>query len=343
VKRADVTVILGDRSHSVRAVLRRLLEQAPEIEVVADSGDGHEVVRLAAERAPAAMILDLDLASLGGRALVKRITVGGRIPIFVLTPRRNRESTRTAMSLQNLGVVAVFPKPESPSEWNTLGETLGEAVRQAGSASRDGNGVVTEPDVTPVISRALRYVAVGASTGGPGAIYELLTGLGHRAKVGVAVVQHIAEGFEGALAEWLATEVGMDVAVARHGERLSPGKVRIAPPGHHLLVDRSGALRLDHLAAPVEGHRPAAEVLFRSLLDQSPGRVAAVLLSGMGSDGADAMVALRNANVLTIAQNKASCAVYGMPRAAIDRRAAAFALEPPQIGRLLARAVGAQK
>jgi two-component system chemotaxis response regulator CheB len=339
---ARVRVILADRSPSVRAVLRRLLEQSPEIEVVADSDDGREVVHLAAEKRPAAIILDLDLPSLSGRALVKRITAGARIPIFVLTPKRSHEDTRTAMSLHNLGVVAVFPKPEVPSEWNALGQTLGEAVRHVGSASGDGIGVASEPDDTPVISRDLRYVAVGASTGGPGAVYELLAALGRRTRVGVAVVQHIAQGFEGALAEWLATELGMDVAVGRHGERLSSGKVRIAPPGHHLMVDRSGALRLDHLAAPVGGHRPAVEVLFRSLCDLPPNRVAAVLLSGMGSDGADAMATLRKANILTVAQNQASCAVFGMPRAAIDRRAAAFALAPPQIGRLLARAGGAK-
>ncbi len=339
---ARVRVILADRSPSVRAVLRRLLEQSPEIEVVADSDDGREVVHLAAEKRPAAIILDLDLPSLSGRALVKRITAGARIPIFVLTPKRSHEDTRTAMSLHNLGVVAVFPKPEVPSEWNVLGQTLGEAVRHVGSASGDGIGVASEPDDTPVISRDLRYVAVGASTGGPGAVYELLAALGRRTRVGVAVVQHIAQGFEGALAEWLATELGMDVAVGRHGERLSSGKVRIAPPGHHMLVDRSGALRLDHLAAPVGGHRPAVEVLFRSLCDLPPNRVAAVLLSGMGSDGADAMATLRKANILTVAQNQASCAVFGMPRAAIDRRAAAFALAPPQIGRLLARACGAK-
>ena len=340
--RARVTVLVADRSLSVRAVLRRLLEQAPEIEVVADSDDGREVVRLAAEKKPAAIILDLDLPSLSGRALVKRITAGGRIPIFVLTPKRSHENTRTAISLHNLGVVAVFPKPEVPSEWNTLGQTLSEAVRHVGSESRDGKGLSSESDDIPMTSRELRYVAVGASTGGPGAVYELLAALGRRTRVGVAVVQHIAQGFEGILAEWLATELGMDVAVARHAERLSSGKVRIAPAGHHMLVDRGGALRLDQLAAPVGGHRPAVEVLFRSLCDQPPNRVAAVLLSGMGSDGAEAMAALRNANVLTVAQNEASCAVFGMPRAAIDRRAAAFALAPPQIGRLLARAGGAK-
>jgi len=340
---AKITVLVADRSLAVRAVLRRLLEQTPGIEVVADSDDGREVVRLAAEKTPAAMILDLDLPSLSGRALIQRITAGARIPIFVLTPKRSHENTRTAMSLHKLGVVAVFPKPESPSEWDALGRTLSEAVRHVGSDSRDGRAVLPEPDETRVISRELRYVAVGASTGGPGALYELLAALGRRTKVGLAVVQHIAEGFEGALAEWLATELGMNVAVARHGERLISGKVRIAPPGHHMLVDRSGALRLDQLAAPVGGHRPAVDVLFRSLCDQPPGRVAAVLLSGMGSDGAEAMAGLRKANVLTVAQNEASCAVFGMPGAAIDRRAAVFALAPPQIGRLLARAGGARR
>ncbi len=338
-----VHVIVADRSLAVRAVIRRLLEQVAEIEVVADADDGREVVRLAAEKTPAAIVLDLDLPSLSGRALVKRITAGGRVPIFVLTPKSSHENTRAAMSLHNLGVVAVFPKPESPSEWNALGQALREALRHFRSESGRGQGVTPEPDDSVETSGELRYVAVGASTGGPGAIFELLAALGRRTRVGVAVVQHIAEGFEDALAEWLATELGMDVAVARDSERLNSGKVRIAPPGHHMLVDGGGVLRLDQLVAPVAGHRPAVDVLFRSLCDQPPERVAAVLLSGMGSDGAEAMAALRNANVLTVAQNEASCAVFGMPRAAIDRRAAAFTLAPPQIGRLLARAGGARQ
>ena len=337
-----MTVILGDRSPSVRAVLRRLLEQSNGVEVVADSDDGREIVRLAAEKTPAALILDLDLPSLGGRALVKRISAAGQIPIFVLTPKRNRETTRTAMSLHKLGVVDVYPKPESPSEWNTLGQALSKAVRNLGSEAAAGEEEPPAPDDTPVISRDLRYVGIGASTGGPGAMYELLAALGHRTRFGVAVVQHIADGFESVLAEWLATELGMDVAVARHGEKLSAGKVRIAPAGKHLLVDGGGALRLDHYSAPVGGHRPAVDLLFRSLSGQPPMRVAAVLLSGMGTDGAEAMAALRNANVLTVAQDKASCAVFGMPKAAISNRAAAFALAPRQIGRLLARAGGAK-
>jgi two-component system chemotaxis response regulator CheB len=336
----SVAVLVADRSLSVRAVLRRLLEEAPGIEVVADVEDGREAARLAAEKDPVAVVLDLDLPSLSGRALVERITARRRVPIFVLTPRRNTAGARMAMGLSNLGVAAVFHKPETPEEWKTLGKTLSEAVRQVGPRVTDPGAIPAEPDDTPVISRELRYLAIGASTGGPGAIFDMLAAIGRRPKLGVAVVQHIAEGFESTLTEWLAAELGMDVAVARHGEHLKIGTVRVAPSGHHLSVDRGARLRLDRHTAPVGGHRPSVEVLFRSLLGQPANRVAAVLLSGMGSDGAEAMAELRSATILTVAQDEASCAVFGMPRAAIERRAAAFALAPPQIGRLLARAGG---
>ena len=336
-------VLVADRSQSIRSVLRRLLEAAPGIKVIADVADGREAARLALEKNPMAIVLDLDLPSLSGKELVERITAGSRVPIFVLAPRRNTASAKVAMGLSNLGVAAVFHKPETPKEWKTLGRILSEAVRQVGPRLTDSSGTVSEADNTPVIGRELRYVAIGASTGGPGAIFDLLAAIGRRPRLGFAVVQHIAEGFEPALTEWLATELGIDVAVAHHGEHLNKGTVRIAPGDHHLSIDRGGRLRLDRRGAPVGGHRPSVEILFRSLLGQPANRVAAVLLSGMGTDGAEAMAELRAANVLTVAQDEASCAVFGMPRAAIERRAAAFALAPPQIGRLLARAGGAAR
>jgi two-component system chemotaxis response regulator CheB len=339
----SAAVLVADRSQSVRAVLRRLLEGAPGVEVVADVADGREVARLALEKKPLAVILDLDLPSLGGRGLVERIGAHCRAPIFVLAPRRNTASAKIAMGLSNLGVAAVFHKPETPEEWKTLGHTLREAVRQVKPSVMEDGASSVEAEDTPVISRELRYVAIGASTGGPGAVFELLAAIGRRPRLGFAVVQHIADGFEAALTEWLAAELGIDVAVARHGERLKSGTVRIAPGDHHLSIERGGRLRLDQFQAPVGGHRPSVEVLFQSLLGQPANRVAAVLLSGMGSDGSEAMAELRAANVLTLAQDEASCAVFGMPRAAIERRAVALALAPSQIGRLLARAGGRER
>jgi len=336
--RARIGVLVADRSLSVRAVLRRLLEKRPGVSVIGEAEDGRETARLTAELRPDAVVLDLNLPSLGGRALVEAISAHRRVPIFVVTPKQRGDATRVAFSVHNLGVVAVFAKPEAPEEWEELGNVLGEAVNQIGTIAPPGVDGLAELEDTPVVSRQIDYVAVGASTGGPGAIFEMLCALGRRPRVGIAVVQHIADGFEGVLAEWLAGELGMDVAVARNGEDLTAGRIRLAPPGSHLTLDRHGTLTLDRGAGPVNGHRPAVDVLFRSLLYHPAGRVAAVLLSGMGADGAEGMSELRHANVLTIAQERSSCAVFGMPRAALQRQGVALALTPPQIGRLLARA-----
>lgn len=331
------TVLVADRSMAVRAALRRLLEAAPGIEVVADAADGERAVRLAIEKSPSAVVLDFNLPTLSGRSLVEKLVTRTSASVFVLTPRRNHESTRLAMALHRLGVVAVYPKPEVPHEWSALGQTLSDTLRDLGKRQKDSPRGPVKPRDARVSTRQLRYVAVGGSTGGPGAIYEMLSALGSSIRVGVAIVQHISGGFEVAFSQWLKGELGLDVGVARNGEHLAAGKVRIAPSDRHMSLSANGHLRLDSLTAPVNGHRPAVEVLFRSLLEFPQSRVAAVLLSGMGSDGAAAMGELRSAGVLTIAQNQASCAVYGMPRAAIEARAVAFDLAPKRIGHLLAK------
>ena len=333
-------VLVGDRSIAVRAVLRKALEASAEISVVGEADDGREIVRLAARHHPDVVVLDLDLHSLSGRGLVDAMGARRRVPLFVITPKQHRDEVREAIGAQGVGVVAVFSKPESPDEWTQLGKTLREAVAPIAADAADRAESLEESDDTPVVGRDLGYVAIGGSAGGPGAIFELLRALGPNPGIGVAVVQHIAAGFEEIFAEWLAGELGVDVAVARDGEGLCAGRVRLAPADSHLILDRGGTLRLDGIGDPVNGHRPAVDRLFRSLLEHPAERVAAVLLSGMGSDGADAMVELRRKNILTIAQSRGSCAIFGMPRAAIERRGVALTLPPEQIGRFLARVRG---
>jgi len=335
---STVRVLVADRSATVRGLLRRLLDEDVEITVVGEVGDGREALDLVREQAPDAVVLDLDLPSLEGGALVEAIGAQGQIPMVVLTPRQHRDRLRTAFASLNRGVVAVFPKPEVPDGWAELGRLLRESVRHLGgqrSTERPTSGSST--GAAPCLTRALRYLAIGASTGGPGALFDLLGALGRHPRVGVVVVQHIAEGFESGLAEWLGLELGIDVAIARTGDHLGKGCVRIAPAGGHLTLDRFGILQVDRQTPAVNGHRPSVEVLFRSLADHPPERVAAVLLSGMGADGADGMLALRREGCLTVAQDEASSAVFGMPRAALDRGAAVVTLPPNEIGHLVAR------
>lgn len=331
-----IRVVVGDRSIAVRAVLRKVLEESGKISVIGEADDGREIVHLAARYHPDVVVLDLDLPSLAGRELVEALGSQRPVPLFVITPKQHRDRVREAIGAQGVGVVAVFPKPENPDEWTELGKTLREAVAPLAGDAADGADPLEEPDDTPVVGRDLAFVAIGGSAGGPGAIFELLRALGPTPKVGVAVVQHIAAGFEEIFSEWLAAELEIDVAVARDGEELCAGRVRLAPAGSHLMLDRGGTLRLDGIGDPVNGHRPAVDRLFRSLHEHRAERVAAVLLSGMGSDGAEAMAELRRVNVLTIAQSRGSCAIFGMPRAAIERRGVVFTLAPEQIGRFLA-------
>jgi two-component system chemotaxis response regulator CheB len=163
----------------------------------------------------------------------------------------------------------------------------------------------------------------------------MLQALGRSYPASIVVVQHIAAGFEVALAGWLSTDSGLDVAPAAHGEPLKSGAVRVAPSGSHLRVVPPGVIELDRRTPPSNGHRPSADVLFQSLLAGDPSQVVAVLLSGMGADGVAGMHELRRAGALTMVQDEPSSAVWGMPRAAIERGAAELALAPAEIARLL--------
>jgi two-component system chemotaxis response regulator CheB len=333
----DVRVVVVDRSATVRQVLRRILGSAAGIAVVGEAADGEQALRQVGDLRPDAVLLDLDLPNVDGITVAAAIMRDRPTPIVATASRVRLESVRKELLGGGIGV---FPKPEVPEEWEELGRVLPETILQVGSLAVPSEPVRVAVEVPrPELEHHLVYLAIGASTGGPGALRQLLLQLGPRFRVGVAVVQHLAEGFEHGLADWLGTELGVDVQVARHGEVLVPGTVRLAESGSHLRIETGGVLYLDRETQPIRGHRPSANVLFWSLRDLCPTNVAAVLLTGMGDDGVDGLLALRQAGALTVTQDEPSCAVFGMPKAALARGAAELALPPSEIGRLLATAI----
>jgi len=353
-------VLVVDDSPTVRAVLCRVLSRVGGVEVVGQAGDGREAVEAESRLRPDVVIMDIEMPEVDGFVATERIMAESPTAVIVVSSRVNRDEMRTAFEAIRRGAVGVLPKPETPSDWEEMEQTLAETIRAlartshrmttAAPATRRGEKsrlAVPARAATPsAVSAAevpaegsLRFLGVGASTGGPGAVRELLEGLGPRLGLGVAVVQHISPGFELGMADWLAAELRLDVRVAREGEPLAPGVVRIAPPDGHLRVDGEGRLELDRSTPPRRGHRPSADELFWSLAAHSPRETAGVLLSGMGDDGALGLAGLREAGGFTAVQDEASCAVFGMPRAALELGAAGLALAPVEIGRLLARAV----
>lgn len=343
-------VLIVDDSPTVRAVLRRLIGGVPDLHVVGEATDGAQAVEQTIRLAPDVILMDIEMPVMDGFAATERIMAVRPTPILVVTSRANRDQVRTSFEAIRRGAIEVIPKPEDPAGWDLLTRTLPLTIRAAAQARTrrmapkthtqathkalygTGNGAVADSR-----SARIRYVAIGASTGGPWAVHTLLAELPPVPPAAVLVVQHISPGFEDGFAEWLATDLRRDVRIAQDGEVATPGTVRVAPAGADLLLESGGVLRLDAARPPRSVHRPSADELFLSCAASCPAVTAGVLLTGMGSDGAQGLAALRSAGGLTIVQDEASSVVFGMPRAALDAGAANIALPPQEIGRLLTR------
>lgn len=358
-----IRVLLVDDSPSVRAVLRRFLRRDPEIEVV-EAVDGRQAVEAVLESRPDVVLMDLEMPVLDGFAAIDEIMAAQPTPVVVLSSRASRNQMATAFEAMRRGVLEVLPKPEDAESWHQLAKDLPATLRAAARArparrppparppeplealERLERSERAEPAerYRPARPAALlrpqgliRWVAIGASTGGPAAIRELFDAMPPKAPVGFAIVQHIAAGFELGFADWLNKELPFDVRLAKDAEVLVPGAVRIAPGGVHLRLEAGGILRLDGATPPRRGHRPAVDELLASCAASCPREVAGVVMTGMGSDGVEGLFALRAAGGVTLVQDEASSVVFGMPKAALDRGAAEVALPPRELARALTR------
>jgi two-component system chemotaxis response regulator CheB len=335
-----IRVLLVDDSASVRAVLRRFFAKTDDLQVVGEAEDGAQAVAAVLAVEPHVVVMDLQMPVMDGYDAIERIMAVRPTPIVVLSSRANRNQMQTAFEAMRRGALEVLPKPEDTPSWQQLAGSLPGTVRAVAEARAQPLAARPRPPrPVPAVAApvALRYVAIGASTGGPAAIRELLAEIPAEVPVSFLIVQHIAAGFEVGFADWLNKEFPLDVRLAKDGERPPPGAVRLAPGGSHLLLEPDGVLRLDSGTPARRGHRPSVDELFLSCAQSCPEQVAGVILTGMGADGAEGLLALRAAGGLTFAQDEASSVVFGMPRVALERGAADLALPPRELARTLVR------
>lgn len=327
-----IRVLVADDSELFRELLARVIASEPGFEVAALAADGNAAARLAQGLRPDVITMDLAMPDADGFSGIARIMAETPTPILVLTANREEAVGFRALSL---GALDILEKPHARTDLEDYGRVLRSRLRLLAGVKviRHLRGLREARTPAPRPGGRADLVAVGASLGGPRALATLLRALPGDFPAPIAVVQHIADGFTEGLAAWLATESRLDVREARDGEPLAPGRVLIAPSGRHLVV-AEGMARLSD-APPVDTFRPSVTPLFASAARSYGARACGVLLTGMGRDGAEGLRVLREAGGPTIAQDEATSAVFGMPKAAIELGAVERVLPLDEIARAL--------
>jgi two-component system chemotaxis response regulator CheB len=338
IDRRRSRVLVVDDSATARSILSRSLRGEPDIDVVAEAADAFSARQLVAQLKPDVITLDLELPQMDGLAFLRLLMKQDPRPVIVVS---SHTAPGSAWSIEALraGAIDVIPKPRGAAEVAEVAVRLKRSIRELRAcpvrlqaARHEGRRATSvRPKTVPPTHGGV--IAIGASTGGPQALEELLAQLPTTAPP-VLIVQHMPAPFMSLFAKHLDNVCALRVVEATDHQDLEAGTAYVAAGDRHLLVERAGAALRTRLsrAAHVHHQRPAVDVLFRSLAMLKNVPVVGVLLTGMGEDGADGMVALRRAGHPTIAEDERTCTVFGMPREAIARGGAQHVVPLDQIG-----------
>jgi two-component system chemotaxis response regulator CheB len=333
-------VVVVEDSLVQRAHLVRALESEGDIEVVGQATGASEAIQMVDALRPDVVTLDLQIPDGGGQHAIEQIMAFTPTPILVLSATVSRLGSQEAVAALMSGAMEALPKP---NPWTAEAEqAIRDRVRALRRVTvvrhpRGGRAAHAMPaPPAPVASTGKAVVAIGASAGGPAALAVVLADLvGLRAAV--LVVQHIHPDFVNGLVSWMARVSALPVELARAGARVEPGVVYIAPGGTHMRLGRAHEIVLDE--RPRSMHCPSVDELFSSVAARTDARRVGVLLTGMGQDGAAGLLELRRSRALTIAQDEATSAVFGMPQAAQRLGAAVRVLGLGDIGRAIRESV----
>jgi len=319
-------VLVVDDSAVVRQALTKALSGDPELEVVGTAGDPYAAWDKIKALEPDVLTLDVEMPRMDGLAFLEKLMIARPTPVVMVSSLTEKgcETTLRALELGAVDFVAK-PKLDVRTGLGELADVLTEKVRAAARARRRVRPAAPPRPAAPdrprgeaLLSSTDKVIALGASTGGTEALYEVLTALPADAP-GVVAVLHMPPGFTRSDAERLDRSCQIRVKEAQDGDRILTGRALIAAGGYHMAVRRSGAhysVRT-FLGEPVNRHRPSVDVLFASCATYLGANAVGVILTGMGNDGAKGLSAMKRAGAKTIAQDEATCVVFGMPKEAI--------------------------
>lgn len=332
----EIRVLLVDDSPIALMLFKRMLAPAKDISVVGTAGNGREALDLIPRVDPAVICTDLHMPVMDGLQLTKEVMERYPRPILVASVSV-LEGSRNVFDLLDAGAVDIFQKPRGGTETDyiALSEAFQRRIRILAGVHvfrrfKRPAAAVEPLRMDPTNNIRYKAVVIGASTGGPQALQQILSRLPADFPIPVICVQHIENGFLGGFIDWLQATTPMKVAIAADGQVPQAGRVYFPPEQMHLVIDGGGRFRCTN-EGPFDGHRPSITVTFRSAAERFGSGALGVILTGMGSDGAKGMKAISEAGGATIAQNEETSVVFSMPRHAIELEAAGLVLPIDQI------------
>jgi two-component system chemotaxis response regulator CheB len=343
-----VNVLIVEDSPVITDFLVHILGTDSEIQVVATACDGEEALEAVERFKPAVVTMDINMPRMNGFEATRRIMETHPTPIVIVSGSWDPREVETTMQALEAGALAAIPRPagighpehaQGARELVQTVKLMSEVKVVRRIPHRRGEEAVLrppQPEGRPPSppDRAIQVVAIGASTGGPPVLSTILSRLPGDFAIPILVVQHMAVGFIQGFAEWLQHATGFAIQLAAQNERMLPGRAYVAPDGFQMRVTPGSRISLA-ADGPENGVRPSVSSLFRSVAETCGANAAGVLLTGMGRDGADELLLMKQQGAITVAQDEATSVVFGMPGEAIRLHAASYVLGPERIAAML--------
>jgi two-component system, chemotaxis family, protein-glutamate methylesterase/glutaminase len=340
-----IRLLVVEDSPTVLRALVAAFEADPQIRVVGTAASGEAALAAASSLRPDLITMDINLPGMDGFQATRAIMSSCPAPIVIVTGKLDPRDSATLFRVMEAGALMVLAKPDplgTPGHEESVArlvhhiKLMSEIKVVRRMYPRTEIPALPLPASLPAPGASVRVVAIGASTGGPPLLQQILSALPADFGACVLVVQHMAEGFTENFVAWLNQSSRLPVLLAEQGMPVTPGQVLVAPDGFHLELGPGERVVLS-CALPENGLRPAVSALFRSVARRLPSQSVGVLLTGMGSDGARELKLIRECGGVTVAQDRESSVVFGMPGEAIRLDAAAYILSPEGIVELLIR------
>ncbi|PKP34162.1 MAG: chemotaxis response regulator protein-glutamate methylesterase [Bacteroidetes bacterium HGW-Bacteroidetes-17] len=338
-----VKVLIVEDSPVMQELLAYTLSSDPAISITGIAANGEEALKLLNKEKPDVIAMDWQMPKLNGLLTTIKIMETNPIPIVIVTGSLAVNDNAITFSLMEAGALAIVKKPHSinhkdyKNDAKKLIESLklmSEVKMVRRSTPRPKVQIPNKLLIDKRIKKEIEIVVIGASTGGPLILQKILTGLPKDILVPILIVQHITQGFVNGFVEWLGKTSDLPIHVATHGDKLIAGHVYVAPDDCHMGVILGPRVFLSKHNSGI-GLRPSVAYLFKTAAENFGSRGVGILLSGMGSDGASELKLMKDSGAITIAQDKESSVVHGMPGEAIKLGAAKYVLSPEEIISLL--------